>query len=80
MSGERTPMLSGAYPAFETLIEQWKSLARHVPHCSPLVKIGLTWADKYDDRMGATNAYAVAMCESGIFLKYLVAHESQLHL
>jgi hypothetical protein len=69
MSGERTPMLSGTYPAFETLIEQWISLAKHVPHCGPLVQIGLAWADKYDNRLGATNAYAVAMRESGIFFK-----------
>jgi len=62
-------MLSGTYPAFETLIERWNSLADHVPHCDPLVQIGLTWADKYDDRLGTTNAYAVAMREPGIFFK-----------
>ncbi|KAG1901141.1 uncharacterized protein F5891DRAFT_951217, partial [Suillus fuscotomentosus] len=27
MSGESTPKLSGAFPAFETLIERWKFLA-----------------------------------------------------
>jgi hypothetical protein len=64
MSGERTPKLSGAFPAFKMFIECWKLLAQHVPHCDPLVQIGLDWADKYDERMGATNAYAVAMCES----------------
>ncbi|KAG2337291.1 hypothetical protein BDR05DRAFT_835922, partial [Suillus weaverae] len=32
MSGESTPMLSGTYPAFKTLIEQWNSLVDHVPH------------------------------------------------
>jgi hypothetical protein len=69
MSGERTLMLSGTYPAFKMLIEWWNSLAEHIPHCDPLVQIGLTWADKYDDRLGATNAYAVAMCESSIFFK-----------
>jgi hypothetical protein len=68
MSGERTPKLSGAFPAFETFIERWKLLGERVPHCDPLVQIGLSWAEKYDERMGATNAYAVAMCESvGIF-------------
>jgi hypothetical protein len=60
-------MLSSTYPAFKTLIEWWNSLANHVPHCDPLVQIGLTWADKYDDRLGATNAYAVTMHEPGIF-------------
>jgi hypothetical protein len=66
MSGESTPKLSGAFPAFKTLIEQWKFLAQRVPHCEPLVQIGLTWADKYDERMGATKAYAVSMRESSI--------------
>ncbi|KIK41148.1 hypothetical protein CY34DRAFT_13247 [Suillus luteus UH-Slu-Lm8-n1] len=61
MSGERTPKLSSAFPAFEMFIERWKLLAQHVPHCDPLVQIGLDWADKYDERMGTTNAYAVAM-------------------
>jgi hypothetical protein len=41
-------------------------LAQCVPHCEPLVQIGLTWADKYDERMGATKAYAVSMRESSI--------------
>ncbi|KAG2336775.1 hypothetical protein BDR05DRAFT_953111 [Suillus weaverae] len=32
MSGESTPLLSGAVPTFELLVKQWKDLALHVPH------------------------------------------------
>ena len=65
MSTEKTPVLSLVIPAFEELMEQWKEIAAFIPHCAPLIKIGLIWADKYNERMGATNAYAVAMCQSG---------------
>ncbi|KAG2034353.1 hypothetical protein BDR03DRAFT_984456 [Suillus americanus] len=61
MSSESTPTLSGAVPTFERLIEGWNHIANHFPHFAPLISIGLLWADKYDDRMGATNAYAVSM-------------------
>jgi hypothetical protein len=64
ISGKCTLKLSSAFPAFETLIKHWKLLAQHVPYCDPLVQIGLSWADKYDERMGTTDAYAVTMCES----------------
>jgi hypothetical protein len=69
MSTEKTPVLSLAVPAFEELIERWKKIADYIPHCAPLIEIGLLWADKYDERMGATNAYAVSMCQSGDLLK-----------
>jgi hypothetical protein len=67
MSSESTPMLSSAVPAFERLLEDWKQLADGAPHCAPLIDIGLTWVEKYDDRMACTNAYAVAMCQSFTF-------------
>lgn len=68
MSSERTPLLSNAVPAFEELIERWEKIAILIPHCAPLINVGLTWADKYDERMGAIDAYAVSMCESGELL------------
>ncbi|KIK33566.1 hypothetical protein CY34DRAFT_99352, partial [Suillus luteus UH-Slu-Lm8-n1] len=61
LSSESTPSLSYAVPAFEEMIKSWESIGLHVPHCKPIVDIGLTWASKYTDRMGATHAYAVAM-------------------
>ncbi|KAG2031791.1 hypothetical protein BDR03DRAFT_986195 [Suillus americanus] len=46
------------------MIKSWESIGLHIPHCKPIIDIGLTWASKYTDRMGATHAYAVAMCQS----------------
>ncbi|KIK28681.1 hypothetical protein PISMIDRAFT_51629, partial [Pisolithus microcarpus 441] len=34
MSGESTPKLGGAVPAFETFMEEWKRLSNAVPHCA----------------------------------------------
>ncbi|KIK32542.1 hypothetical protein CY34DRAFT_101252, partial [Suillus luteus UH-Slu-Lm8-n1] len=61
LSSESTPLLSRAVPTFEELINSWESLGQHVPHCKPIVDIGLAWASKYTDRMSATHAYSVAM-------------------
>ncbi|KAI6119167.1 hypothetical protein EDD16DRAFT_1706851 [Pisolithus croceorrhizus] len=47
MSGESTPKLSGAIPAFETFIEEWKGLSDAVPCCAAY--------------MGKTKPYVVAM-------------------
>jgi hypothetical protein len=66
LSSETTPSLSYAVPAFEEMIKSWESIGLHVPHCKPIVDIGLTWASKYTDQMGATHAYAVAMCQSHV--------------
>jgi hypothetical protein len=65
MSGESTPLLSGAVPAFELLIAAWKDLAE-IPHLAPLIEIGLTWADKYSGKMEQTMAYPIAMCQFGV--------------
>ncbi|KAG2040289.1 hypothetical protein BDR03DRAFT_858344, partial [Suillus americanus] len=67
MSSESTPTLSGTVPTFERLIEGWNHIANHFPHFAPLISIGLLWADKYDDQMGTTNAYAVSMYQFCIF-------------
>ncbi|KAG2337895.1 hypothetical protein BDR05DRAFT_894559 [Suillus weaverae] len=61
LSSESTPLLSHAVPTFEELINGWESIGLHIPHCKPIVNIGLIWASKYTDQMGATHAYSVAM-------------------
>jgi hypothetical protein len=71
MSSESTPVLSGAVPAFEVFMAQWKSLSEAIPHCAPFTKVGLEWAETYYKRMGRTRAYAVAMCK-------LISPESRL--
>ncbi|KAG1846477.1 hypothetical protein C8R48DRAFT_616251, partial [Suillus tomentosus] len=62
LSSESTPSLSYAIPVFEEMIKSWESIGLHTPHCKPVIDIGLTWASKYTDQMGATHAYAVATC------------------
>jgi hypothetical protein len=66
LSSECTPLLSCAIPTFEELINGWESIGLHVPHCKPIIDIALLWASKYTDQMGATHAYAVAMCQSRV--------------
>jgi hypothetical protein len=62
MSGEKTPLLSGAVPMFGELIDGWRDVILKLPYTKPLVTIGLTWAREYSDRMDRTMAFAVAMC------------------
>ncbi|KAG1894083.1 uncharacterized protein F5891DRAFT_1195634 [Suillus fuscotomentosus] len=61
MSSKTSPLLGSTIPAFEGLIQRWNLVVDLVPHCAPLVGIGLTWAVKYDGRMSLTDIYAVAM-------------------
>ncbi|KIK14138.1 hypothetical protein PISMIDRAFT_117578 [Pisolithus microcarpus 441] len=61
MSGESTPKLGGAVPAFETFMEEWKRLSNAVPHCAAYIKPGLAVADTYYKKMGKTKAYVITM-------------------
>lgn len=61
MSAEKTPILSGAIPAFEMFMSRWEKLGREHPHLKPLIKPGLEWAYKYYGRMDRTRAYIIAM-------------------
>ncbi|KIK12415.1 hypothetical protein PISMIDRAFT_37942, partial [Pisolithus microcarpus 441] len=61
MSGESTPKLGGAVPAFETFMEEWKRLSNAVPHCAAYIKPGLVVADTYYKKMGKTKAYVITM-------------------
>lgn len=63
MSGERTPVLSGAIPAFEMFMTKWEKIACDFPQLKPLVEPGLEWAYRYYGRMDRTRAYIVAMCK-----------------
>lgn len=61
MSAEKTPILSGAIPAFETFMSSWEKLAREHRRLKPLIKPGLDWAYMYYGRMDRTKAYIIAM-------------------
>ena len=58
MSGETTPILSGAIPAFELFISKWEQLSTDFPR---LIASGLEWATIYYIRMDRTRAYIIAM-------------------
>jgi hypothetical protein len=61
MSAEKTPILSGAIPAFEMFMSSWEKLGREHHRLKALIKPGLDWASMYYGRMDRTRAYIVAM-------------------
>jgi hypothetical protein len=63
MSAEKTPILSGAIPAFEMFMSSWEKLAKEHPHLKPLIDPGLEWASIYYAKMDRTRAYIIAMCK-----------------
>jgi hypothetical protein len=63
MSKEKTPVLAGVIPTFEQFMTAWESLAIKNPHLSDALNLGLSFATKYYNKMDATKAYIIAMCE-----------------
>jgi len=63
MAAEKTPILSGAIPAFEMFMSRWEKLAREHPRLKDLIKPGLDWAYMYYGRMDRTKAYIISMCK-----------------
>jgi hypothetical protein len=64
MTGQRTPLLSAAIPAFEQFLTKWEQLGKEYPELEPYTSTGLEWANMYYDRFDRTDAYIVAMCTS----------------
>jgi hypothetical protein len=54
MSGEKTPILSGAIPAFELFITDWEKLASNHPCLEVFIAVGLDWAYQYYGKMDCT--------------------------
>jgi hypothetical protein len=63
MSGERTPVLSGAIPCFELFMTAWEQLGAKNPDMEPFIAVGLARAVKYYEKMDKTRAYVVSMGE-----------------
>jgi len=73
MSKERTPVLSGAIPAFEMFMTAWEQLGREHPRLSRWTDIGIQWATTYYKKMDDSSAYVIAMCELRFeFIHYLI--------
>lgn len=74
MSGESTPLLCGAIPAFEMFMTRWENIIAEHPRLGRLVRPGLDWAYKYYGRMDRTRAYFVAMRQQ----IHLLIHKTKL--
>jgi hypothetical protein len=61
MSGETTPLLSGAIPAFEMFMTRWETMSQRA-ELKSIIAPGLEWATRYYGRMDRTCAYIIAMC------------------
>jgi hypothetical protein len=61
MSGESTPILSGAIPAFEMFMTTWEKIIEEHPRLEKYIKPGLDWAHLYYGRMDRTKAYIISM-------------------
>ena len=78
MAAEKTPILSGAIPAFEIFMSQWEKLSKEHPRLKDLIKPGLDWAYMYYNRMDRTKAYIIAMRKKFDFT--LISNESMIIL
>jgi len=82
MSGEQSPLLGGALPAYEIFITQWQAIAYlslH-PQLRPFIEEGLSWAVTYHGRMQANNTYLFAMCTLHFTLSCFEANFTLLKL
>jgi len=61
MSTEKTPILSGAIPAFEMFMTAWEQLGNKNPRLWRWTSVGGKWAVKYYKRMDMTRAYIISM-------------------
>ncbi|THV00111.1 hypothetical protein K435DRAFT_623206, partial [Dendrothele bispora CBS 962.96] len=61
LSGEATPTLSGAIPAFEAVISRWKTMQDDIPTMSYVIEAGIDKLESYTERISDTPAYMLAM-------------------
>ena len=61
LSGELTPALSMALPAYEDLISKWKGLHVTLPELQHYISIRITKIEEYIGKACKTHIYALAM-------------------
>ncbi|KDQ06613.1 hypothetical protein BOTBODRAFT_91089, partial [Botryobasidium botryosum FD-172 SS1] len=61
LSAEKTPTLSVALPAYEVMIDTWKSFIDVFPELAPAIQAGLDKLNEYVQRSRKTKLYALAM-------------------
>lgn len=74
MSGERTPILCGAIPAFEMFMTTWEDMVEKHRNLKQLIQPGLNVAYEYYNRMDRTRAYAITMRQQ----IHLLIHKTKL--
>ena len=68
MTSECTPLLSGALPAYETFMEQWKCLSTFTMNLQfgLILSEGVVYAEQYQQLMHGNSTYVVAMCKQNL--------------
>jgi hypothetical protein len=78
MSGERTPILCGAIPAFEMFMTTWEKMCREHTHLEKYIRPGLEWAYRYYARMDRTGAYMITMRKQNFRTKIVIIANDDL--
>ena len=63
LARDKTPILAGVIPVFETFMAKWDILVEKRLRLKPFIKEGMIWAEKYYIHLDDTMAYAIALCE-----------------
>jgi len=69
MSGEQSPLLGGALPAYETFITQWQAIANlslH-PQLCPFIEEGLSWVVNTNSAVSNCSWSSYGPQSSGLF-------------
>lgn len=74
LSAEKTPTLSYAIPAFESMIAEWKELSHEIPEYSDVIEAGIDKLELYLDRTEESNAYMIAMGLCFLIFMPILAH------
>ncbi|KAN0082707.1 hypothetical protein V8E55_008502 [Tylopilus felleus] len=66
MTSEYTPLLSGALPAYETFMEQWKCMSTFTMNLQfgLILSEGVVYAEQYQQLMHGNSTYVVAIANS----------------
>jgi hypothetical protein len=52
LAKDKTPILAGVIPVFETFMAKWDILAEKRPWLKPFINEGIYWAEKYISKPG----------------------------
>ncbi|KAI0660766.1 hypothetical protein C8Q70DRAFT_1044080 [Cubamyces menziesii] len=61
VSSEKTPTLSLVLPAYELLIDSWRTLCQQYPELAPYISLGIAKVEEYINKSRRSRIYALAM-------------------